>query len=119
MSEVESYLDTLTTADADVIRRYYARALELVPEARSGRKYAMACLTYRDRGLISVVRTTKGFSMFPFGSEPVALVRDLLDGLSTSTGGIQFTADHLVPDVAFDAMVTWSRDNIDAKVKRA
>jgi hypothetical protein len=117
MDQRDGHLESLEPADADVIRRYYDRALELVPEAVPGRKYAMDCLTYRDRGLISVIRTRKGFSMFPFGSEPVALVREQLGGLSTSTGGVQFTADHLVPDDAFVAMVTWSRDHIDAVLR--
>ncbi|MDO7866935.1 iron chaperone [Nocardioides jiangxiensis] len=113
MTEVDSYLAGLAPADAEVIRGYYARALELVPEAAPGRKYAMACLTYRGRGLVSVVRTRKGFSLFPFGSEPVDLVRDRLDGLPSTKGGVQFTATHRVPLAAYDEMVLWSRDRID------
>ena len=114
MTEVDAYLERLDPADADVNRGYYDRARVLVPEAEDGSKYAMACLTYRGRGLIAVIRTESGFSMFPFGSEPVALARPLLDGLPTTRGGVQFTADRLVPDAAYVSMVQWSRDHIDA-----
>lgn len=113
MTEIDAYLAGLTAAQAEVIRGYYARALELVPEAVSGSKYAMACLTYRGRGLVAIIRTEAGFSMFPFGSEPVALARPLLGGLPTTRGGVQFTADRPVPDAAYASMVTWSRDHID------
>jgi uncharacterized protein YdhG (YjbR/CyaY superfamily) len=114
MSEVDAYFDRLDPADVEVIRGYYDRARELVPEAEDGVKYAMACLTYRGRGLIAVIRTEAGFSMFPFGSEPVALARPLLGGLPTTKGGVQFTADRPVPDAAYVALVQWSRDHIDS-----
>lgn len=118
MTEVDAYFERLSPADAAVIRGYYDRARELVPEAQDGSKYAMACLTYRGRGLISVIRTEAGFSMFPFGSEPVALARPLLDGLPTTRGGVQFTADRPVPDAAYVLMVEWSRNHIDTAVAR-
>jgi hypothetical protein len=118
VTEVDAYLEALPPATAAVIRRYYDRARELVPEAEDGSKYAMACLTYRGRGLISVIRTEAGFSMFPFGAEPVALARPLLEGLSTTRGGVQFTADRLVPDPAYVLMVEWSRNHIDTTLDR-
>lgn len=118
MTEVETYLAGLDAGDAEVIRGFYARAVELVPEAVSGSKYAMACLTYRGRGLVAIIRTEKGFSMFPFGSEPVALARPLLEGLPTTRGGVQFTADRPIPDAAYVSMVTWSRDHIDSVLDR-
>jgi hypothetical protein len=118
VTEVDAYLDGLPPATAAVIKGYYERARQLVPSAEDGSKYAMACLTYRERGLISVIRTEAGFSMFPFGSEPVALARPLLDGLPTTRGGVQFTAERLVPDAAYVLMVAWSRDHIDAALDR-
>lgn len=117
MTEIASYLESLAPEDADVIRGYYDRAVELVPEAVSGSKYAMACLTYRGRGLVAIVRTEKGFSMFPFGSEPVALARPLLEGLPTTRGGVQFTAARQIPDAAYAQMVRWSRDHIDSVLR--
>jgi hypothetical protein len=117
MTEVDAYLARLGADEADVIRGYYARAMELVPEAEPGTKYAMACLTYRGRGLVAIIRTEAGFSMFPFGSEPVALARPLLEGLPTTRGGVQFTAERRVPDAAFTSMVRWSRDHIDSVLR--
>lgn len=114
MKEIESYLASLEPAHAEVIRRYYARALELVPEAVPGIKYGMSSITYRDRGLVAVVARSHGYSLYPFGAEPITLARDLLGGLPTSSGAVRFTADRPVPDAAFDQMVLWSRDHIDA-----
>ena len=116
MTEVESYLSSLADEDAALLRRYYSRAAELVPEAVSGRKYAMACLTYRDRGLVALVRRKDGFSVYPFGTEPIQRARDLLGDLRTSSGAVQFTASQPVPDDAFDRMVLASREGIDARL---
>lgn len=119
MTEVESYLQTLTLADADVIRRYYARALELVPEAVPARKYGMAALAYRDRGLVAVVVRAHGFSLYPFGSAPIEGAADLLGDLPASSGAVRFTADRLIPAPAFDQMVLDSRDGIDVRLRRS
>lgn len=113
VTEIDAYLAALTPVEAEVIREYYDRALSLVPEAVPGTKYGMACLTYRGRGLVAIIRTEAGFSLFPFGSEPVALARPLLEGLPTTRGGVQFTAARRVPLPAYDGMVAWSRDHID------
>lgn len=118
MTEVESYLETLTLDQAAVIARYYARATELVPEATSGRKYAMPCLTYRDSGLVAIVVRSHGFSLYPFGSAPIEHAQGLLDGLPTSSGTVRFTAERPVPMAAFDQMVLETRAAIDAKVSR-
>ena len=119
MTEVESYVEALTPAEAAVIRGYYARALELVPEAVPGRKYAMPCLTYRDRGLVALVVRSHGFSLYPFGAAPIERAQALLGGLSTSSGAVRFTADRLVPMDAFDQMVLDSRVGIDERLKRS
>lgn len=119
MTEVESYLETLAPADAAVIRRYYTRALALVPEAVPARKYGMACLAYRDRGLVAVVVRSHGFSCYPFGSAPIERAEGLLGGLPTSSGAVRFTADRLIPTGAFDQMVLDSREGIDARVTRS
>lgn len=116
MTEVESYLETVTPDQAAVIARYYARATELVPEAVPARKYGMAALAYRDRGLVAVVVRAHGFSLYPFGSAPIERARALLGGLPTSSGAVRFTADHLVPPAAFDQMVLASREGIDARL---
>ena len=119
MSEIEDYLGALLPAEADVIRGYYARALELVPEALPGRKYAMPCLTYRGRGLVAMVTRSHGFSLYPFGSVPIERASALLEGLPTSSGAVRFTADRLIPAVAFDQMVLDSRDGIDERLRRS
>ena len=119
MTEVESYLQTLMPRDAGIIRRYYARALELVPEAVPARKYGMAALAYRDRGLVAVVVRTHGFSLYPFGSEPIQRAAALLGDLPTSSGAVRFTADRLIPAAAFDQMVLDSRDGIDVSLRRS
>ncbi|BBH16336.1 hypothetical protein Back2_06230 [Nocardioides baekrokdamisoli] len=119
MTEVEAYLETLAQADADIIRGYYTRALELVPEAIPARKYGMAALAYRDRGLVAIVVRAHGFSLCPFGSAPIERAAWLLGGLPTSSGAVRFTADRLIPPAAFDQMVLDSREGIDARLTRS
>ena len=118
-NELDVYLAGLAEADAGLIRRFYDRALELVPDAVPGRKYAMPCLTYRDRGLVAIVVRSHGFSLYPFGSEPIERAADLLGGLPTSSGAVRFTADQPVPIDAFDQMVLASRDGIDERLTRS
>lgn len=118
-NELDVYLAGLGEADAGLIRRLYDRALELVPEAVPGRKYAMACLTYRDRGLVAIVVRSHGFSFYPFGSGPIDRATGLLEGLPTSSGAVRFTADRVIPMAAFDQMVLDSRDGIDERLRRS
>lgn len=98
---------------ADLIARYRARALALVPEAEEGDSYGMPALRYRGRPLVALMETKSGFGLYPFSPAVVESVAAAA-GLRTTKGSVQFTADAPVPDELFDAMVVARRDEIDA-----
>ena len=118
VGEVADYIAGLDEPARAVLDRYRARAVAIVPEAEEGTSYGMAALRYRGRPLISVVATKQGYSVFPFSPDVVAIVVAQLDGFDSTKGGIKFTHERLLPDGAFDALLTARRDEIDAALSR-
>lgn len=114
MGALTEYLTTLDEPARSVIDRFRERTIALVPEAEEGTSYGMAALRYSGRPLVSVVATRAGFSVFPFSSAVVATVLEQLDGFDSTKGGIRFTAKRLLPDDAFDALVTERQAEIDS-----
>lgn len=103
-------------AERGMLQHLYARARELAPDAEEGTSYGMPALRYRGRPLVSVMPTRAGFSVYPFSAEAVAEVLPLVEGFSSSKGGIRFTAERAIPDCAFDALVTTRIEQIDAAI---
>src|SRR6187431_1750400 len=101
------------------LARYLQRARALVPSAEEGESYGMKALRYRGRPLVSVIATKAGYSVYPFSPEVVELVISTLEGFESTKGGIRFTQEHLLPDEAFDTLVTARRDEIDSALDRA
>jgi uncharacterized protein YdhG (YjbR/CyaY superfamily) len=118
MGEVTDYIADRDEPARSLLERYRQRALTVVPQAEEGTSYGMAALRYRDRPLISVVRTKHGYSVFPFSSTVVESVIAELDGFDSTKGGIKFTDKRNLPDNAFDALVAWRRDEIDASLSK-
>ncbi|MFV2142991.1 iron chaperone [Isoptericola sp. G70] len=114
MGEVSEYVESLDEPEASAVGRLLARAHEIVPEAEEGTSYGMPALRYRDSPLISVMRTKKHVSVYPF-SPPVieALVTDL-DGFQVTKGSVGFRPDRPLPDEVVDRLVRLRRDEIDA-----
>ena len=118
MGNVTDYIAGLDEPARSVLERYRARAVAVVPEAQEGTSYGMAALRYRDRPLISVVRTKQGYSVFPFSSTVVESVVTELDGFDSTKGGIKFSDKRTLPNDAFDALVARRRDEIDAALSK-
>lgn len=97
----------------DLTEHYRARALAAVPDAEEGVSYGMPALRYRGRPLVAVIATKAGFSVYPFSPAVVEQVADDLAGLRSTKGGVQFTAEHPVPDEVFDRIVAARRTEID------
>jgi uncharacterized protein YdhG (YjbR/CyaY superfamily) len=114
MGELTDYIAGLGEPARSVIERYRARALGVEPQAEEGRSYGMAALRYRDRPLVSVVATKRGYSVFPFSAAVVESVTARWQGFESTKGGIKFTDRQHLPDDAFDALVEQRRDEIDA-----
>jgi uncharacterized protein YdhG (YjbR/CyaY superfamily) len=100
------------------LARYLQRAVDLVPTAEEGESYGMKALRYRGRPLISVVATKNGYSVFPFSPAVVEAVIPSLEGFESTKGGIRFSEAQLLPDEAFDALVTARSDEIDSALDR-
>jgi uncharacterized protein YdhG (YjbR/CyaY superfamily) len=118
MGDVTDYIAGLDEPARSLLERYRQRAVAVVPEAEEGTSYGMAALRYRDRPLISVVRTKRGYSVFPFSSAVVEGVIAELDGFDSTKGGIKFTDERTLPNKAFDALVALRRDEIDAALSK-
>ena len=114
MNEVTAYIAGTDEPARSLLERYRQRAVAVVPEAEEGTSYGMAALRYRDRPLVSVVRTKQGYSVFPFSAAVVESVIAELDSFDSTKGGIRFTDERNLPDDAFDALVARRRDEIDA-----
>lgn len=118
MSEVDAQIAGLDEAVQPAVRRVYARALELVPEAEQGVSYGMPALRYRGRPLLAVTVGRAGCAVYPFSSEVTATVMTDLDGFGATKGGIRFTLDQPLPDSAVDALITGRRAEIDTALER-
>jgi uncharacterized protein YdhG (YjbR/CyaY superfamily) len=114
MAEVAEYVSRLDEPAQSVIRRLFTRATAVVPDAEEGMSYGMAALRYRGRPLVSVVATTRGYSVFPFSPDVVAHAVSDLIGFESTKGGIRFTDSQPIPDDVFDRLVLDRRDEIDA-----
>ncbi|MCU1442682.1 MAG: hypothetical protein JWQ59_832 [Cryobacterium sp.] len=114
MAEVADYVAGLDEPARSSVRRYFHRAVALVPSAEEGRSYGMAALRYRGRGLVSVVATKNGYSLFPFSAEVVGNAIGDLPGFDSTKGGIRFTDELPIPDAVFDRIVLDRRSEIDA-----
>lgn len=98
MGVVDEYLSGVDLADRDALARVYAIAVEVVPEAEQGIRYAMAALVYRDKGLVATVRRTKFLSLYPFSGAVIGSVLEELSEFETTSGSIHYAADHELPD---------------------
>jgi uncharacterized protein YdhG (YjbR/CyaY superfamily) len=101
-----------------MLKRLYDRARAIAPEAEEGTSYGMPALRYRGRPLISVVPTKAGYSVFPFSPEVVESVLPMIEGFSSTKGGIRFTDAMPLPDAAFDGLVRARVAEIDAALAR-
>lgn len=112
---VADQLASLPAAQAEVLGPYWARAAELVPEAVPALSYGMPALKYRDMGLVSLMPTKKGFSVYPYGNDPVTAMMAKYPGHEHTKGSIHFTAADRLPWDLFDDLVRYRLAYIDQK----
>lgn len=106
-------LKELSAEQAAVLAPYWARAAELVPEAAPAVSYGMPTLKYRGLGLVSLMPTKRGFSVYPHGNVPVSEVLERHPGYSHTKGSIHFTADAPFAMDAFDDLIRTRVRHID------
>lgn len=114
MTSVTDQIAGLDEPARSVLGGLTARAIELVPDAVEGVSYGMPALLYRDRGLVAVAVTAKGYSLYPFSGQVIAALTDELGDGARTKGAVQFTDARPLPPAAFDALVRARRAEIDA-----
>lgn len=114
---VREQLAGLPKAQADVLAPYWARAAELVPEAQPALSYGMPALKYRGLGLVSLMPTKKGFSVYPYGNAPVEEVLERHPGHEHTKGSIHFTATAPLPLDLFDDLIMTRVRHIESRKK--
>ena len=98
MGEVTDYLATLDGPDGEAVRRVYAVARALAPEAEEGRSYGMAALLLHGKGYASAVVAKQHLSLFPFSGQILPGLADRLGGFDWAKGTLRFSADNQVPE---------------------
>ena len=118
MGEVAEYVASLAGAQRELVGRLLDRARALVPDVEEGTSYGLAAYRYRGRPLLSVVAGAGVCTAYPFSADVTAAVLSALEGFDATKGGIRFTVDRPLPDVALDALVRGRRAEIDAALSR-
>lgn len=112
MGTIDDYLATLSVDDAQVIRHCYDVALGVAPEAEQGVGYGMPALVYRGKPLMSVMRASRHFGLYPFSAAVVAAHEDQLAGIDHSKGTIRFQAASPLSDELLTSLATSRRAEI-------
>jgi len=112
---VSEQLEALPVEQRAVLAPYWARAAELVPEADPALSYGMPALKYRGLGLVSLMPTKKGFSVYPYGNAPVSEILERHPGYEHTKGSIHFTASEPLAMDAFDDLIRTRVRHIDER----
>jgi uncharacterized protein YdhG (YjbR/CyaY superfamily) len=118
MGEVTDYLATLDGPEGEAVRRVYAVAREVAPEAEEGRSYGMAALLLHGKGYASAIAAKDHLSLFPFSGHILTGLADQLDGFDWAKGTLRFTADRPVPEELLRSIFTARIAEIESKLKR-
>ncbi len=115
--EILEFLASLDAGRAGVLRPYFVRARELVPDAVAGRSYAMPALKLHDKGLVSLMPTKAGFSVYPYSGVVVTEVMARYPGIEHTKGSVHFTAADPLPIEVFDDLVRTRASMLRARKK--
>ena len=115
---IAEQLLSLPTDQREVLAPYWARAAELVPAAVPGLSYGMPALRHLGKGLVSLMPTKAGFSVYPYSSAIVATIMARHPGHGHTKGSIHFTAAAPLPFDLFDDLVRARLQELEAKKGR-
>ncbi len=103
---IADHLSSLPAAQSEVLATYWERAAELDPAAVPGLSYGMPALRHGGKGLVSLMPTRAGFSVYPYSSAVVTQIMARYPGYEHTKGSIHFTATAPLPLDLFDDLVT-------------
>ena len=78
-------------------------------------QHGMPALKFRDMGLVSLMPTKKGFSVYPYGNDPVTAILAKYPGHEHTKGSIHFTAAAPLPLDLYDDLIRFRLDYIQQK----
>lgn len=113
MGTVDDYLEGLSPDDRAAVRRVYAIAREVVPDAEQGKGYGMPALVHNGKSLLSVMRAKNHIGVYPFSPAAIDAAADMLEGVDRDKGTVRFQPDAPLRDDAIRTMVAFRRDQID------
>lgn len=115
---IAGQLSSLPASQREVLAPYWARAAALAPAAVPGLSYGMPALRYLDKGLVSLMPTRAGFSVYPYSGAVVAEAMTKYPGHEHTKGSIHFTAAAPLPFDLFDDLVTLRLQELKTKPRR-
>lgn len=113
MLEVAAYIADQPETARNLLERLHAEVVRLIPNLEEGVSYGMPALLYRGKGLVAVMVTKAGYSVYPFSGRVVTELLPQLGGFATSKGTVRFTNEHPLSPALFEAIVLARRDEID------
>lgn len=105
MGTIDDYLDGLEPADRAVIGHVYDVVRATLPDVEQGTSYGMPALLYREKALISVMRTKKHIGVYPYSGRVPAVVAESVDELDYDKGTIRFQPDNPLSDDTIRAII--------------
>jgi len=112
MSVIDDFMPSLTPENKQVIGHMYAIVRQQVPDATEELSYGMPAFKWRGKGLIAVMPTKDGLSLYPFCAVS-RLGIDLSDYAMTS-GSIHFSLEQPVPDELLKQIIIARQQQITA-----
>jgi uncharacterized protein YdhG (YjbR/CyaY superfamily) len=115
MGTVDDYLAGLDPTDAVVIAHIYDVARGIVPEAEQGMAYGMPGLTYRGKGLLTLMRAKKHIGLYPNSGGVLHELADQLGDFEFDKGTLRFQPAAPPSDELVQLIVTARRAEIDRR----
>ncbi|HSW79963.1 MAG TPA: DUF1801 domain-containing protein [Candidatus Saccharimonadales bacterium] len=116
MTVIDTYLKTISEADAAELERIRDIVHEVVPEATEVITYGMPGFKYKGKYLVAFNSFKDHLSIFP-GAKPTAVLSDKLGEYKLSKGTIQFTLEKPLPDSLIKEMIDVRVAEIDSKLQ--
>lgn len=120
MGTVTDYLASIDGENRAALEHVIAVARELDPDATEGESYGMPALLHRGKAFAAALEAKKHLGLYPFSGKVLPDLAAELDaaGLQWSTGALQFSAQHPVPDDLLRRILGERIAQIDAQLDK-
>jgi uncharacterized protein YdhG (YjbR/CyaY superfamily) len=105
MSVLDDYLVGLTSPKRETVGHIYQLVRRWVPSATEEQYYGMPTFKYLGKGLLAVMATKQGLSLYPFCEIGRLRLGVRLSGFQGTNGSLHFSPDHPIPVDLLGAIV--------------